>query len=179
LEEAAAIARCQAGDRDAFRYLVAQHQAEALGHAGAMLGWTDAPDAVQDAFVDAWAALPRFEAGRKFYPWFYTILRNRCLKRIAARKGRGEEELTDALLVESTSAGGRMEAAALGQALERLTAEEREIVMLRHLDGLSYEQLAERLTIPTGTVMSRLFYARRKLRTLIGTTRAAARQENT
>jgi RNA polymerase sigma-70 factor (ECF subfamily) len=168
VEESAAIGMCQAGDRDAFRHLVQQYQGQALSHAGAILGGqADAQDAVQDAFVDAWAALPRFDAERKFYPWFYTILRNRCLKRIAARKRRGEEELKDAGLVEATASGGRLEAAALNQALRRLTAEEREIILLRHLDGWSYQQLAERMSIPVGTVMSRLYYARRKLRALL------------
>ena len=60
------------------------------------------------------------------------------------------------------------ETIALDLALRQLSPEDREIVTLRHLDGLSYQELAERLDIPSGTVMSRLFYARRRLRDLLG-----------
>jgi RNA polymerase sigma-70 factor (ECF subfamily) len=60
------------------------------------------------------------------------------------------------------------ETIALDLALRQLSPEDREIVTLRHLDGLSYQELAERLDIPPGTVMSRLFYARRRLRELLG-----------
>ncbi len=72
------IERCRAGQTEAFGELVRQYQSQAIAHALTLLGHLpDALDAVQDAFVAAYQALGRFDASRKFYPWFYTILRNR------------------------------------------------------------------------------------------------------
>jgi RNA polymerase sigma-70 factor (ECF subfamily) len=168
VHEASAIERCKAGNRDAFRFLVHQYQAEALGHAAALLGnREDARDAVQDAFVDAWGAMRRFDSGRPFYPWFYAILRNRCLKQLAGRKKQDTVVLREAVLLDTAGGLDPDEAIALEQALHRVPAEDRELLMLRHIDGLAYDEIAERLTIPLGTVMSRLFYARRKLRSAL------------
>lgn len=88
MDDMTAIAQCQAGDAEAFRHLVERYQAEAMGHALAILAnREDAADAVQEAFVAAFRALGRFEAGRRFYPWLYTILRHRCFK-VASRRPR-------------------------------------------------------------------------------------------
>ena len=81
------------------------------------------------------------------------------------------------MLIEAVGGGEGVDAVALDQALWRLTAEEREIITPRHLDGLSYVQLAERLTVPLGTVMSRLYYARRRLRSVLETNEPATRKE--
>ena len=76
MDDAAAIRSCRAGDADAFRYLVERYQKHAMAHAVAILGnRTDAEDALQEAFLDAYRALDRFDEGRSFYSWFYTILR--------------------------------------------------------------------------------------------------------
>jgi len=161
MEDEAAIKRCTSGDREAFRFLVQRYQAEAIGHATGILGRRDdAPDAVQEAFLDAYRALGRFDCARPFYPWFYAILRNRCYKMMAERARRESS-------VEATLA--------LEQALLSLEAEDRELVTLRHLDGLSYAELSQRLGIPLGTVMSRLFHARRRLRErLLGSNEGAS-----
>lgn len=167
MDDTQAIALCQAGDLEAYRHLVDRYQAEAMGHALAILGHRqDAEDAVQTAFVKAWQALNRFEMNRRFYPWFYTILRNCCLK-LAARRPRlaeeGEEQLALlAAAVDDNSSAD--EAQALEKALWRLPADQRELIVLRHFDGLTYAELADRLGIPVGTVMSRLYHARLALR---------------
>ena len=162
MDDPTAIRSCRAGDRDAFRFLVERYQAEAIGHAVAVLGnREDAKDAVQEAFLDAYQALGRFDATRRFYPWFYTILRNRCLKLAAKRRATVPLEIPE---IFAAGIEGPEETLALEKALAALPAPDREIVLLRHLDGLSYEELAERLSIPIGTVMSRLFQARRRLR---------------
>jgi RNA polymerase sigma-70 factor (ECF subfamily) len=165
MDDAVAISRCKAGDKDAFRHIVKRYQAEAMGHAQAILAdREDAFDAVQEAFFDAFQALGRFDTSRPFYPWFYTILRNRCFKLFAARKRNVELDLDETLILAPVSDVSPEDRLALEHALLGLTAAERELLTLRHLDGLSYEELAERLEIPKGTVMSRLFHARRRLR---------------
>lgn len=165
MDDPAAIKRCKAGDKEAFGYLVERYQAEAMGHALAILAdREDALDAVQEAFLDAYHALARFDTSRQFYPWFYTILRNRCFKLLVGRRRNVGLSLDDALILAPVSEVTPEDRLALEHALLELSAAERELVTLKHLDGLSYDELAERLEIPRGTVMSRLFYARKRLR---------------
>ena len=77
MDDPPAIRNCQAGDKEAFRHLVERYQDQAIGHAIAILGnREDALDALQDAFLDAFNALRQFDVGRRFYPWFYVIIRN-------------------------------------------------------------------------------------------------------
>src|SRR5262245_35659671 len=169
MDDAVAINTCKAGDRDAFRYVVERYQAEAMGHALVILAdREEALDAVQDAFLDAYQALERFDTSRPFYPWFYTILRNRCFKLLGVRRRNAVLSLDDALILAPVSGVSPEDRLALERALVELSADERELVTLRHLDGLSYDELAERLRIPRGTVMSRLFYARKRLREKLG-----------
>ena len=89
MDDQEAIERCRAGDKEAFRHVVERYQTEAIGHAIAILGSReDAMDAVQEAFIDAFKALDRLDLTRRFYPWFYVILRNRCYKIAGGRKNR-------------------------------------------------------------------------------------------
>lgn len=165
MDDSVAIDRCKAGDKDAFRHLVERYQAEAMGHAQAILAnRQDALDAIQEAFIDAFQALDRFDTSRHFYPWFYTILRNRCFKVLAGRKKNVGPSFEEAMILEPIHDIAPEERLALERALRELSADEREIVTLKHLDGLSYDELAEYLKIPKGTVMSRLFHARKRLR---------------
>jgi RNA polymerase sigma-70 factor (ECF subfamily) len=165
MDDQVAIKRCRAGDKDAFRHIVQRYQAEAIGHAVAILAdREDALDAVQDAFFDAYQALSRFDTSRQFYPWFYTILRNRCFKLVASRKKSVGLGLDDALILAPVSEVGQEDRVSLEQALLELSPSDRELLTLRHFDGLTYDELAERLEIPRGTVMSRLHHARKRLR---------------
>jgi RNA polymerase sigma-70 factor (ECF subfamily) len=166
MDDRHAITRCLEGDADAFRVLVDRYQARAFGHARLLSGSdADAADAAQDAFVDAYRALGRFDLARQFYPWFYVLLRHRCAKQRSRKATRAEsQELPDAPVSPTVDIDASLD---LGRALGQLDADEREIVMLKHLDGWKYAEIAERLGIPLGTVMSRLFTARRKLRALL------------
>jgi RNA polymerase sigma-70 factor (ECF subfamily) len=162
MDDAGAIEKCKKGEREAFRFLVERYQAQAVGHAVAILGnREDAQDAAQEAFVDAFLAIKQFDAARRFYPWFYVLLRNRCFKMSARRRPAEDVEETEILAAQTgVSAEERF---ALEKALLSLSGEDREIIALKYFDGLSYEELAEHLQIPRGTVMSRLFYARKQL----------------
>jgi RNA polymerase sigma-70 factor (ECF subfamily) len=162
MDDEIAIEKCRNGEQEAFRHLVQRYQKQAVGHATAILGSRDdALDAAQEAFIDAFRALKNFDNSRPFYPWFYVLLRNRCFK-LVARK-RELESIDETVIVASNSAAQSEDILVLENALRALDMEDREIITMKYLDGLSYNELAERLQIPKGTVMSRLFHARRKL----------------
>lgn len=162
MNDAEAIKRCQQGEREAFRHLVERYQKRAVAHGIAILfSRDDAEDAVQEAFIDAFKAIGSFDTSRTFYQWFYVLLRNRCYKMTAKR--RPTESLDEALLLVSQPGTSTETTIGLEKALHSLTSEEREIVCLKYFDGLSYDELAAHLQIPRGTVMSRLFNARRRL----------------
>ena len=176
MDDGAAIRACRAGDRQAFRHLVERYQAQAIGHAIGILGnREDAMDAVQDAFIDSFQSLNRFDLSRRFYPWFYIILRNRCYKAAAARTRQKTDSIEEAQILEPSARMPYEELLLLDRALLQLDPEDREIITLKHLDGLSYKELSEHLSIPEGTVMSRLFHARRRLRERLTRTTSKAR----
>jgi RNA polymerase sigma-70 factor (ECF subfamily) len=162
MDDEIAIEKCRNGEQDAFRHLVERYQKQAVSHATMILtNREDARDAAQEAFIDAFRALKSFDTSRPFYPWFYVLLRNRCFKQ-AARK-RETESIEETMIVADNSGVQAEDLLALENALRSLNPEEREIVTLKYFDGLSYKELAGLLKIPEGTVMSRLFHARRKL----------------
>ena len=166
MDDAEAVRRCRAGQVGAFQHLVQRYQGRALAHGRALTGNdADAADAAQEAFIDAFRNLRQFDAGREFYPWFYVLLRHRCFKQRTRPGTRPESgRLPEREAPQGPPAEQTID---LHAALERLDRADRELVVLKHLDGWTYEELAARLAIPQGTVMSRLFNARRKLLTLL------------
>jgi RNA polymerase sigma-70 factor (ECF subfamily) len=171
--DAQVIQKCRQGDNEAFRHLVQRYQRRALAHARALTGNdADAADAAQDAFLDAFRHLGGFDEAREFYPWFYVLLRNRCLKRGRCHDRAGANEL-----IETAAPGGELteEVLDLRAALDQLRFEDREIILLKHLDGWTYDELSERLEIPRGTVMSRLFHARKRLLVLMAGSKGGLR----
>jgi RNA polymerase sigma-70 factor, ECF subfamily len=162
MDDAGIIERCLKGEKEAFRFLVERYQTQAVGHSMAILAnREDALDATQEAFVDAFQALKKFDRTRRFYPWFYVLLRHRCYKLIA--KKREAENIEDAGILAPQPGVSGEESIALERALRSLSREDREIITLKYLDGFSYDEIAGLLKIPRGTVMSRLFYARKEL----------------
>lgn len=166
MDDGEAIRMCRNGHQETFRHLVRTYQQRALAHARALTGNdADAADAAQEAFVDAFRNLDRFKPGLDFYPWFYVLLRNRCLKQ---RTRRGTRQESGMLPDRPASTPVSVEQALdLRAALEQLDAPDRELILLKHLDGWTYDEIASRLEIPRGTVMSRLFTARRRLQGLL------------
>ena len=165
MDDAEAIRRCREGDVEAFRHLVHKYQRRALAHARALTGNdADAADAAQSAFIDAFRHLRRFDETREFYPWFYVLLRNRCFKAVRPHDRRRPDEPVEPAVPAVHS---REDLYDLRTALDRLRADERELIVLKHLDGWTYDELAVRLDIPRGTVMSRLFHARQHLKALM------------
>ena len=172
MDENAAIELCvKHGDPRGFEHLVQAHRRQAYFHAVSLMGNAeDAADACQESFARAFAAIRRLDGITQFYPWFYRILRNCCLNAIARR--RTAEKHRDAV-ARAAEAPGALDVLVradenerVWRLLGRLKAEFREILLLKYVDGCSYAQLAERLEIPRGTVMSRLYHARRASRDL-------------
>jgi len=171
MNEAQAIRLClEHQDPVGFEFLVEQYRREALFHARGFLGDAeDAADACQECFTRAFLAMPRLEKMDAFYPWFYRILRNYCLNVISRRKtatkyrvaaqregGVNVETATPLLLLEKTE-----EQKLVWETLEALNPEFREILVMKYIQGLKYEEISQMLAIPRGTVMSRLYYARK------------------
>lgn len=168
MEDADIIKECLSGHKQAFGQLVRRYQSEAIGHAVALLGnLPDALDVVQGAFLAAFQALDRFDSKRRFYPWFYTILRNRCYKqRIRQQKCSGQSMPYTQWLEVREDSESPERTAVVQEVLQRLSTEDRELLTLKHIDGLTYNELADRLGKPAGTVMSRLYHARCRFRAL-------------
>ena len=170
-EERGLIERCQRGDRDAFEPLVKRYMRRAAAFA---LGWTgsreDALDLSQDAFVRAYRAIARFDTARPFYPWFHRILKNLCINHLS-RAGRGAEVPIEVTGPLASAADGPQRLAereelrrTVWEAIRRLGEADREILVLREFQDLTYAEIASVLEIPKGTVMSRLHNARKRLR---------------
>lgn len=175
-DEVHAIAACQKGDRDAYELIVRRYAARAIGVARTILRDAAlAEDAAQEAFVRAFRAIRRFKINEPFYPWLYRILKNACLSRLKRRR-RVEASLDseDAPPVAgppsdpAVTAGRKELRATIDAALARLSEPHREILYLAHFEELSYKEIAACLSIPIGTVMSRLWAARQALRKTLG-----------
>ena len=166
--DAEAIQLTLSGDKDAFAVIVARYTERAYRMALYILGnEQDAMDLSQDAFIRAYRNLKRFDINRPFFPWFARILRNLCYNFSKRRKRRSVYNIEDFQIAapSSPSSGITIEAKiALNRALAELSPQEREIIGKFYFEQLSYAEIAEELDIPIGTVMSRLYYARRHLK---------------
>jgi RNA polymerase sigma-70 factor, ECF subfamily len=160
------VSRAQAGRLDAFEELVRRHRLGAYRVALRMLGdESDAEDATQDAFVQAWRKLAGFRADAAFSTWMHRIVTNRCLNMLRARR-RTEPLAEDQEAPASRPdriAEGRWQIEDLKRAIGRLTPEQRAPLVLRELEGLSYEEIAETLELSIPAVKSRLHRARLEL----------------
>ena len=161
------VERARAGDVDAFDQLVRERLDAVYRLALGILGEAaDARDATQEAFVAAWRKLPTLREPAKFDAWLAQITVNAC--RMALRKRRGVRELrlmpdADFPAVDRSAAQAKATAVAFDIAFERLSVDQRALLLYHHLDGRGVEDIAARLGIPVGTVKSRLFTARRAL----------------
>jgi RNA polymerase sigma-70 factor (ECF subfamily) len=180
------LSLAKAGDRAAFGRLV-EHHRERLYYAalGLVRNHEDARDLSQEAFVKVFKSLDRFDLRRPFYPWLYRILRNLCLDYLE-RHGPQRRISFDALVEDHNiqfreeQRHGRRDtgdardaiqrqqmAAHLRTAIDELKPEFREIILMKHFQDMAYKEIAEALDIPEGTVMSRLFHARKALARLM------------
>jgi RNA polymerase sigma-70 factor (ECF subfamily) len=165
MDDAGAIRACRAGQTDAFRHLVERYQAKALAHARVLTrDDADAADATQEAFVDAFRNLRAFDSKRPFYAWFYVLLRNRCFKQRTRRGTRSESGAVPESGRDPDVSEAQVD---LWRAIGRLSPDDGELIVLKHLEGWTYDELSRAMHIPRGTVMSRLFAARQRLLALL------------
>ena len=186
------VARAQAGDRRAFDLLVLKYQQKVAGLIGRYLrDPNEVQDVAQEAFIKAYRALAGFRGESAFYTWLYRIAINTAKKTLVGMRrdpvisessratdeqtdetSRTENELSDGATPESLLASKEI-AAAVNAAVEALSEDLRQAITLREIEGLSYDEIAEVMHCPIGTVRSRIFRAREaiaaRLRPLLDT----------
>jgi len=171
--EQQALEFCKKGRKEAFRPLVDAYFSRLVRVARAVVGDAEeARDLVQEAFVAAYRALDTFTLGRPFYPWMRGILMNRCkvylrTRRRAVARSRAAAEhpghwVTGSMV--SPAPERRRTSDLVRRAMSELDDDDREILVLKHIEGYNYDELAKTLGIGTGTVASRLYRARGRLK---------------
>jgi RNA polymerase sigma-70 factor (ECF subfamily) len=178
-EDDAIVERARAGDRAAFHELFQKYHRRAFAIAiGVVKRPEDALDVVQDAFIKVHRHIGTFQGSSSFYTWLYRIVMNLAIDHI--RKVRKVTEWGDDVQRSDDAGDGtlvphmpdenpskavvrRELTDKIMQALDTLPEYHRAVIVLREIEGLSYEEMAQVLDVPKGTIMSRLFHARRKL----------------
>ena len=177
------VVLCRKGDIEAFEILVERHQKKMLNIAYRMLGdYDEACDVVQDAFLAAYKAISKFKAEAKFSTWLYRIVVNYTKNRLKQRKSLAQHEgasLDDfgerkngcTACLSAASTGNPAELleqsereAHVQRCITALDVEYREVLVMRDIQGFSYEEIRDVLQIPDGTVKSRLSRARNALK---------------
>lgn len=190
--DAPLIERVKLGDVKAFEMLVVKYQRRIERLIGRMVRDVDlVPDIAQETFIRAYRAIPQFRGDSAFYTWLYRIAVNTAKKALVDLKrdpivtesaralrddddetSRVETELSDGETPEALLASKEI-ASAVNASIEALSEDLRQAITLREIEGLSYEEIAEAMNCPIGTVRSRIFRAReaiaQKLRPLLDT----------
>ena len=168
------VVRAQEGDTRAFELLVRKYQHKIVQLVSRLVGDGDAPDVAQETFIRAWRAMKGFQGNSAFYTWLYRIGINTAKNHLVSRNRRSGDkdiDIADAELyghTEQLSDNTTPEAelltaeirAKVGEAINKLPPDLRQAITLRELEGLSYEEIAEAMDCPIGTVRSRIFRAR-------------------
>jgi RNA polymerase sigma-70 factor, ECF subfamily len=188
------VERSQAGDMRSFDQLVTRYRGKVYAMIVNMIhNEADAWDLAQDAFVKAWKALPRFEARSNFYTWLYRIAHNVTYDWLRKRKVRGDgTEFDDTIRMDSIESAAPTAPKGVARpdenventelrcrietAISKLSPDHRAVILLKEVDGLKYQEIADTVGCSIGTVMSRLFYARKKLQILLKDAHTAATQ---
>ncbi len=156
--------------KEEFEMLVKQNMRRAYFSALGLLGSHDAAmDVTQEAFIRAYRNFRSYNNEKKFFTWYYSILKNLCLNFIRDRKRKNETEYIEFIEDEHSQnkSGEAIEnkelIEKLQEAIDELDFDDREVIILKEFEDHTYKEIAEILNIPVGSVMSRLFYARKKL----------------
>ena len=175
----ALISRAQGGDRAAFKTLVERHQRRAFAIALALVrDEHDAGEIVQEAFLRVYRGLASFHGGSSFFTWLYRIVTNLSID-LMRKPARRESELrepsggideTDIPFLSRIDGADPADVVRRGEiaeriksALDALPSYHRAVILMREIEGMSYEEMAEAMDVSKGTIMSRLFHARQKL----------------
>ena len=175
----------QRGDREAFRTLFERYHRRAYALAfGVVRHQDDALDVVQDAFIKAHKYLDKFEGNSSFYTWLYRIVMNLAIDHLRKHRRVRPVELDEARLDEAMVDEGLLPKmlgsnpsralmdkeirARIDTALGELSENHRSVLVMRELEGLSYEEMAKAMNCSKGTIMSRLFHARKNMQARLG-----------
>ncbi len=179
-EDRELIRQAQGGDATAFRRLVERHQRRAFSIAlGLVRDENDARELVQEAFLRVYRGLGSFEGGSSFFTWLYRIVTNLAID-LMRKPGRRDAELSDNQGTDGEAADfplvSRIDGAdpidvmrrreiaeRIQAALDALPPYHRGVILMREVEGMSYEEMAQAMGVSKGTIMSRLFHARQKL----------------
>lgn len=173
MEEKDLIRRAARGDAEAFRQLVEAYQTPAYRLAARMCGPDSAEDVTQEAFLAAWRALPEFRGDCRFSTWLYRLVSNAaidCLRREKKHRDTGDVddlELPDGGPSLQEQAERNDTRDAVRRALDRLSPEHRQVLLLRFMQELDYGEIARALNVSEGTVKSRINRAKSKLREVL------------
>lgn len=181
LSDTVLVSRAADGDQLAFSELVSRHYRRALRVAyGMVKNRHDAEDITQEAFAKAYKRLPKFEGKSAFYTWLYRIITNLCIDRMRKKKRRKNVDNPNDAAHQNVQNGGQLWASydhsspenrrlrqdtiqRLRTAFEALPEIHQAVITLREIEGQSYEDIAQTLGLKKGTVMSRLFHARKAM----------------
>ena len=178
------VTRCQRGEAEAFDELVTRYRTRIFGMIYNMVhNEQDAWDLAQDAFLKAWKSIGRFRGKSSFYTWIYRIVMNVTIDHMRKKHVRGGAEFDDAVQLKEIDPAAktlpkadalpfeRMERGELrlkiDNAIAQLTPEHRAVILMKETEDMQYHEIAEALECSIGTVMSRLFYARKRLQSLL------------
>ena len=178
------VRRCQAGNSEAFDELVTRYRTRVFGMIYNMVhSEQDAWDLAQDSFVKAWKSIGRFRGQSSFYTWIYRIVMNVTIDWLRKKQVKSGAEFDDSIQLKEVEPGSRTvpQAEALpsehmeqteirgeiDKAIAQLSPEHRAVILMKEIEGMQYHEIAEALGCSIGTVMSRLFYARKKLQNLL------------
>jgi RNA polymerase sigma-70 factor (ECF subfamily) len=166
------IRRSQSGDTEAFGELVTKYRTKIFNTIYGIAGnESDAWDLAQEGFLKAWRSIHRFQGRSSFYTWLYRITINVTIDSLRRRCHQREVELDDAIPSLLPGPGVNYERVEMREqvyaALAQLTPEHRAVIILKEIDDLHYQEIADILDLSLGTVMSRLFYGRRKLQSIL------------
>src|SRR5436189_1529782 len=177
------VRRCQAGDTEAFDELVTRYRTRVFGMIYNMVhSEQDAWDLAQDSFLKAWKSIRRFRGRSAFYTWIYRIVMNVTIDWLRKKQIKGAgTEFDDAIQLRQVDPASKtvpktealpyetMERdevrVRIDKAIAQLSPEQRAVILMKEIDDMQYHEIAEALGCSIGTVMSRLFYARKKLQT--------------
>jgi RNA polymerase sigma-70 factor (ECF subfamily) len=179
------VKRCQAGETEAFDELVTRYRTRTFGMIYNMVhNEQDAWDLAQDSFFKAWKSIKRFRGKSSFYTWMYRIVMNVTIDWLRKKQIKGAgTEFDDAVQLKEIDPASRtvpkseelpyerMERSEvrtqIDNAIAQLTPEHRAVILMKETEGMQYHEIAEALGCSIGTVMSRLFYARKRLQSLL------------
>lgn len=163
------VVRAQAGDEAAFAELVERFSPRLRYFLRKLIGGDGAEDALQDVWLDVFRQLPRLNDPQALVAWLYRIARDRAFGKLRKSR-RGEQSLDEASVIDEAADEGEFspeDAAQIHAALDRLPPEQREVLVLRFLEDLTYEQIASVVGCQLGTVRSRIYYGKQALRRLL------------